>query len=229
MDTADPDWAAQLRTVAHAFRHLALSHPNVFPLLVTRPLTTPLGQRPPGMLRPLEDVLALLTSAGFAGDDALHIYRLLFGYLYGHMLNELQEVNERPEETDHVLRLGLHRLPITEFPQLRALAPALASYDGAAELDRFLDLLLPGLATTLHPDEYPEASEVDGGPPPLNHMHRGETSAHREVAAPLIMSLSTNVSGMINPRSWSSSASVHRALAGRRLPGEYPCGAALSG
>lgn len=39
-------------------------------------------------------------------------------------------------------------------------------------------------------------------------MHRGETSAHREVAAPLIMSLSTNVSGMINPRSWSSSASV---------------------
>jgi AcrR family transcriptional regulator len=153
VDTTDPDWAAQLRTVAHAFRDLALAHPNVVPLLVTRPLTTPLGQRPPGMLRPLEDVLALLTSAGFAGDDALHIYRLLFGYLYGHILNELQEVNERPEETDHVLRLGLHRLAITEFPQLRALAPALASYDGAGELDRFLDLLLPGLATTLHPDE----------------------------------------------------------------------------
>jgi hypothetical protein len=48
-----------------------------------------------------------------------------------------------------VLRLGLHRLAITEFPQLRALAPTLASYDGAAELDRFLDLLLPGLTATL--------------------------------------------------------------------------------
>jgi hypothetical protein len=33
-------------------------------------LATPLGQRPPGMLRPLEDVLALLTSAGFTGEDA---------------------------------------------------------------------------------------------------------------------------------------------------------------
>jgi AcrR family transcriptional regulator len=143
VDNTDPDWAAQLRTVAHHFRHLALAHPNVVPLLVTRPLATPLGQRPRGMLRPLEDVLALLTSAGFAGGEALHIYRMLFGFLYGHILNELQELIERPEETDHVLRLGLHRLAITEFPQLRALAPALASYDGAAELDRFLDLLLP--------------------------------------------------------------------------------------
>jgi AcrR family transcriptional regulator len=149
VDSTDPDWAGQLRTVARDFRQLALRHPNVVPLLVTRPLATPLGQRPPGMLRPLEDVLALLTSAGFTGEDALHIYRVLFGYLYGHILNELQEVIERPEETDDVLRLGLHRLAITEFPQLRALAPALASYDGAAELDRFLDLLLPGITATL--------------------------------------------------------------------------------
>jgi AcrR family transcriptional regulator len=153
VDTADPDWAAQLRTVAHDFRRLALAHPNVVPLLVTRPLATPLGQRPPGMLRPLEDVLTLLTFAGFSGVDALHIYRLLFGFLHGHILNELQEVVERPEETDHVLRLGLHRLPITEFPQLRALAAALASYDGATELDRGLDLLLTGpTANLIHPD-----------------------------------------------------------------------------
>lgn len=149
VDTADSDWAGQLRTVARVYRQLALTHPNVVPLLVTRPLATPLGQRPPGMLRPLEDVLTLLTSAGFAGEDALHIYRMLFGFLHGHILNELQEIIERPEETDHVLRLGLYRLSITEFPLLRALAPALASYDGAAELDRFLDLLLPGLTMTL--------------------------------------------------------------------------------
>jgi hypothetical protein len=136
-----------LRTVAHDFRRLALAHPNVVPLLVTRPLATPLGQRPPGMLRPLEDVVALLTSAGFSRVDALHIYRVLFGYLYGHILTELQEVVERLEETDDVLRLGLHRLAITEFPQVRALG----SYDGAAELDRGLDLLLIGLTATLTP------------------------------------------------------------------------------
>ena len=67
----------------------------------------------------------------------------------GHVLNELQEVVEKPEETDDVLRLGLHRLPIGEFPLLRSLASVLASYDGAAELERGLDILLAGLATTL--------------------------------------------------------------------------------
>src|SRR6478735_4881500 len=151
VDTADPDWTDQLRAVAHDFRRLALEHPNVVPLLVTRPLATPLGRRPLGMLRPLEDVLALLTTAGFSGADALHIYRVLFGYLHGHILTELQEVIERPEETDDVLRLGLHRLTVTEFPQVRALASDLASYDGAAELDRGLDLILVGLAATLTP------------------------------------------------------------------------------
>src|SRR6201990_242540 len=151
VDSADPDWTGQLRAVAHDFRRLALTHPNVVPLLVTRPLATPLGQRPPGMLRPLEDVLALLTAAGFTGEEALHISRVLFGYLYGHVLNELQEVIERPEETDDVLRLGLHRFAITEFPQVRAVASALASYDGAAELERGLDLLFVGLTATLKP------------------------------------------------------------------------------
>jgi AcrR family transcriptional regulator len=158
VDTADPDWAGQLRMVAHDFRRLALVHPNVVPLVVTRPLATPLGQRPPGMLRPLEDVLALLTGVGFSGADALHIYRVLFGYLHGHILTELQEVIERPEETDDVLRLGLHRLAVTEFPQVRALASALASYDGAAELDRGLDLLLLGLTATLTPSNGPSSS-----------------------------------------------------------------------
>jgi AcrR family transcriptional regulator len=159
VDTTDPDWAAQLRTVAHDFRRLALAHPNVVPLLVTRPLATPLGQRPPGTLRPLEDILTLLIATGFSGEDALHIYRVLFAYLHGHVVNELQEIVERPEETDHVLRLGLHRLSITEFPHLRALAAALASYDGAAELDRGLDLLLNGLAETLtQPDGTPRTA-----------------------------------------------------------------------
>jgi AcrR family transcriptional regulator len=158
VDTTDPDWAAQLRAVAHDFRRLALEHPHVVPLLVTRPLATPLGMRPPGMLRPLEDVLTLLVSVGFSGVDALHIYRMLFGFLYGHVLTELQEVVERPEETDDVLRLGLHRLTITEFPQVRALASVLGSYDGAAELDRGLDLLFIGLTATVMPPDGSPAS-----------------------------------------------------------------------
>ena len=143
VDPAAPDWAAQLRIIARDYRRLALAHPHVVPLLVTRPLATPLGLRPRGTLRPLEDV--------FSGPDALHIYRALFGFLHGHVLNELQELIENPDETDDLLRLGMHRLPIGEFPLLRSLASVLASYNGAAELERGLDILLAGLATTLPP------------------------------------------------------------------------------
>jgi AcrR family transcriptional regulator len=149
LDITSRNWAAALRNLAHDFRDVARAHPNVVPLLVTRPLATPLGMRPQGLLRQLEDVLALLTGAGFTGVDAVHVYRALFGFLYGHVLTELQEIVERPEETDHVLRLGLHRLPIGEFPHLRDLAPTWASYDGLAELDRGLDILLGGLAAQL--------------------------------------------------------------------------------
>ena len=152
-------WTPQIRTGRSAVpwpttSGVSPSHTQTWcRCLVTRPLATPLGRRPLGMLRPLEDVLALLTSAGFSGADALHIYRVLFGYLHGHILTELQEVIERPEETDDVLRLGLHRLTVTEFPQVRALASALANYDGAAELDRGVDLLLLGLTATLTPPD----------------------------------------------------------------------------
>jgi AcrR family transcriptional regulator len=152
VDTTANDWAAQLRTVARIFRGLALAHPHVVPLLVTRPLATPLGLRPLGTLRPLEATLELLTRAGFTDVDALYVYRSFFGFLHGHVLTELQELVDNPDETDDLLRLGLHRLPLREFPLLRGLATALTAYDGSAELERGLDLLLAGLTTQLFAD-----------------------------------------------------------------------------
>lgn len=139
-------WESQLRTTGHEFRRLALAHPHVVPLIVARPLATPLGLRPVGTLRPLEQILALLVGAGFAPDQALHIYRAYFGLLHGHVLHELQEVVVDPEATDSLLRLGLDRLPAEEFPHICSVADALlAGYDGEAELDRGLDILLDGL------------------------------------------------------------------------------------
>ncbi|MFC4947189.1 TetR/AcrR family transcriptional regulator [Pseudonocardia sp. GCM10023141] len=139
------DWEGALRRTAHAYREITLAHPHVVPLLVTRPLATPLARRPRGTLRPLEDLLELLTTAGFGAREALYAYRLFIGFLHGHVLNELQERLDDPDEADDVLRLGLQLLPIREFPRLRELAPALAVYDGARELDEGLDIVLAGL------------------------------------------------------------------------------------
>ncbi|WP_280401705.1 TetR/AcrR family transcriptional regulator C-terminal domain-containing protein [Nocardia carnea] len=162
VDPADPDWRHQLRAVARDFRRLAVAHPHVVPLLATHSLGTPLGRRPPGTLRPVERILELLTRADFSGSDALFIYRALFGFLYGHALHEIQESVDRPEEAADLLRLGLYRLPIGEFPLLRGLATHLSTYDGSTELERGLDVLISGLTATVTPD--PPPPQHPGGP-----------------------------------------------------------------
>lgn len=145
----EPEWEAALRGTAHEFRRIALAHPNVVSLLVTRSVAGPLALRPLGVLRPLEELLEVFIGAGFDRHGALHATRLFTGFLYGHVQDELQEQVNDPDETDDVLRLGLHRLPITRFPRLRSLAGVLATYDGAAELDEGLAILIAGLRSQL--------------------------------------------------------------------------------
>ena len=143
------DWETTLRHTAHAFRRIALAHPHVVPLLVNRSITGPLALRPLGTLRPLEELLEVFITAGFDQHGALHAARLFTGFLYGHIQDELQEQVNDPDETDDLLRLGLHRLPITQFPRLRSLATVLATYDGAAELDEGLAIVIAGLRSQL--------------------------------------------------------------------------------
>ena len=143
------NWEAVLHRTAHTFRRVALAHPHVVPLLLTRPLSGPLALRPLGTLQLLEELIELFSAAGFDQHGALHAARLFTGFLYGHVLNELQEQIHNPDETDDLLRLGLQQLPLTQFPRLRSLATALATYDGAAELDEGLTIILAGLRSQL--------------------------------------------------------------------------------
>jgi AcrR family transcriptional regulator len=116
------EWRQQLRAIAHDFRRLALAHPHVVPILVTKPLFTPLALRPLKALRYLERFLHLLTNAGFTSDNVLHVCRAYFGFLYGHVLTELHQSVVNIDETDHLQRLGLHTLPADEFPMIRSVA-----------------------------------------------------------------------------------------------------------
>ena len=61
----DGNWEAVLHRTAHTFRRVALAHPHVVPLLLTRPLSCPLALRPLGTLQLLEELLELFGAAGF--------------------------------------------------------------------------------------------------------------------------------------------------------------------
>jgi hypothetical protein len=101
-------------------------------------------------LRPLEQVLAVLIDAGFPPVTALRLYRAYFALLYGYVLNELQETVVDPEESRDLLRLGLRRLPPTDFVHIRSLESELGNYDGLAELELGLELLFTGIHHTVN-------------------------------------------------------------------------------
>ena len=149
VDPADPDWAGQLRAVARDYRALALAHPHVVPLLVTRPLATPLALRPPGTLRPLEDVLALLTRAASAAPTRCTSTGPCSASCTAMCSTSCKNSSTTRTRPTTCCGWACTGCPIGEFPLLRSLAPVLAAYDGAAELERGLDILLTGLATTL--------------------------------------------------------------------------------
>ncbi|MFD9127409.1 TetR/AcrR family transcriptional regulator [Kitasatospora sp. NPDC059571] len=140
-----PEWRLELRRIARAFAAVAHAHPEILPLVATRPLTVPVARRPTPVLELAEHILAVLGRAGFDDATALTVYRAFAAWNLGCLLVEKRQVVDNPEEPDPVLRLGLHRLPAAEYPRLRALVPRFADFDDEEEMLGGLDRLLDGI------------------------------------------------------------------------------------
>jgi AcrR family transcriptional regulator len=143
LDAHAEDWRAQLHSLADQIRAASRAHPNVFPLMITRPLGTSLSTRPRSILRITEQILALLRGAGLDAAATISCYRRFISWTLGRLLEELRDVVDVHEETDPALRFGLHRLPITEYPHLRELASTLEeSHHAEGELHKGLSALI---------------------------------------------------------------------------------------
>ncbi|MFE6051590.1 TetR/AcrR family transcriptional regulator [Kitasatospora sp. NPDC056446] len=152
-------WRLELRRIARSFAAAAHAHPEILPLVATRPLTVPVARRPAPVLELTEHILAVLGRAGFDDATALTIYRTFVAWNLGCLLVDKRQVVDNPDEPDPVLRLGLHRLPAAEYPRLRALVPRFAEFDDENEMLGGLDSLLNGM---------PE--------PPLDSFYGGDAS-----------------------------------------------------
>ncbi|MFD5437158.1 TetR/AcrR family transcriptional regulator [Kitasatospora sp. NPDC127067] len=141
-----PDgWRAELRRIARAFAATAHAHPEILPLVATRPLAVPVARRPASVLDLTEHILAVLGRAGFDDAGALTVYRTFVAWNLGCLLVDKRQVVDNPSEPDPALRLGLHRLPAADYPRLRALVPRFADFDHEAEMLSGLDSLLDGM------------------------------------------------------------------------------------
>lgn len=140
--SAIPAWRAELRRIARAFAASVHAHPEILPVVATRPLAVPVARRPAPALQLTEHILAVLARAGFDDATSLTIYRAFVAWNLGCLLVDKRQVVDDPDEPDLLLRLGLHRLPAAQYPRLRALVPQLAEYDDEQELIAGLDSLL---------------------------------------------------------------------------------------
>lgn len=141
---ADPvDWEGRVRAVARAYRRLAHAHPNLFPVVVTRPLNAP------EVLRPLEATLDIFLTAGFDAATTLHAFRALSSFVEGYALDEITGFSFAAADRGEGPQLEINRLDPREFPRIRELAPHFAEQERDAEFEFGLGALIVGLRTAL--------------------------------------------------------------------------------
>lgn len=155
---ADPDvqllpedgWKDYLRRLAHGVRGVALRHPQVFPLIATRPPAAPWIRPPLRSLRWVETFLQALISRDFPDEAAVYAYRAFSSFLLGHLLLEVSArgVDIGPVEEADGDRTAQLRVD-GSYPQLLRLASELAQDRAAVEFQDSLDSLLQRLDAQL--------------------------------------------------------------------------------
>lgn len=153
----EDDWQDFLRRIAAGVRRVALTHPELFPLVATRPPEAPWIRPPLRSLRWVEGFLAGLLARGFSEDAAIYAYRAFGSFLVGHLLMEVcaegvspgrvvaaaAEVSDgkEPEEQD----LPPQGPDTSAYPTLTRLADQLAAADLSEEFEHALGHLLERL------------------------------------------------------------------------------------
>ncbi len=134
-------WQDYLQRLAHGVRRIALAHPEVFPLVATRPPAAPWVRPPLRSLRWVESFLTAMTSCGFSEDSAVAAYRAYSSFLLGHLLLEVsqkgvpinaQDAGESPAPT----------ADLSEYPTVVRLQELLSMDESAEEFEEALENLL---------------------------------------------------------------------------------------
>jgi hypothetical protein len=142
------------RRLAHGVSRIALAHPEVFPLVASRPPEAPWIRPPLRSLRWVEGFLTALLSRGFTDSGAVAAYRAVSSFLLGDLLLEVSakgvdtgpvEEPDPPKDAVGSALTATHVPGLESYPELLRLAPALAQDHAATEFEASLDNLLERL------------------------------------------------------------------------------------
>lgn len=123
-------WQEGVRRYAHAFLDVLYAHPNLIPLVASRPATTPQN------LRTVETMLETLHSSGFELARAYDMIRSLAAFVIGHAATRLDAVPGNPGERPSGPSFDPGSFPL--------FSEAFAKSDPTSRFDFALEALLHG-------------------------------------------------------------------------------------
>jgi AcrR family transcriptional regulator len=158
---ASHGWQDYLQRLAHGVRRIALAHPEVFPLVATRPPAAPWVRPPLRSLRWVESFLDALIDSGFSEESAVAAYRAYSSFLLGHLLLEVSQkgVKISPEDAPEGVPEAVASTDLSEYPTVVRLEPLLSLDESAAEFEEALENLLGRLEVVLREGRTPRRGD----------------------------------------------------------------------
>ncbi len=154
-------WQAFLQHVAHEVRGVATAHPNLFPLVATRPPTAPWLRPPLRSLQLVETFLDGLLQRGLPEDAAVHVYKVFTSFLLGHLLLEVAQLGAETGPADEPLDEGGAEVPRSDVrpgeepggdgpdlgrcPTVLRLQDSLMAHEAGTDFEQSLEALLDRL------------------------------------------------------------------------------------
>jgi TetR/AcrR family transcriptional regulator, tetracycline repressor protein len=145
-------WQVFLQLVAHEVRGIATAHPNLFPLVATRPPAAPWLRPPLRSLALVEDFLAGLVARGLSDDAAAQVYKVFTSFLLGQLLLEVAQLGAETGPAEEPLDEGGADVPprarqpeLDSCPTVLRMQDQLAAHEARAEFEQALEALLDRL------------------------------------------------------------------------------------
>ena len=153
-------WQDYLQRLAHGVRRIALAHPQVFPLVATRPPAAPWVRPPLRSLRWMESFLDTLNRSGFSDVTAVAAYRGFSSFLLGHLLLEVSLLGADVSPVDESDRTPVVNADLSAYPRLASLQQKLAEDRSAEEFEESLESLLDRLESIQAGSDRPAAATI---------------------------------------------------------------------
>jgi Tetracyclin repressor-like, C-terminal domain len=145
INRSSPIWQDYLVRLAHGVRGIALKHPEVFPLIATRPPAAPWVQPPLRSLRWMESFLDTLQRCGFSDAASVAAYRAFSSFLLGHLLLEVAALGADTGPVEQEAPTTPKPADLDGYPLLQRLEPLLSENRAADEFEESLESLIDRL------------------------------------------------------------------------------------